>query len=404
MAERNAVYILAAKRTPFGKFWGTLKGISAPQLGSEVIRGILQDTGVSPELIDGVYMGEVLTALVGQNPGRQAALYARLLNTCDARTFNKVCSSSLVALDHAADKIMLGKAHLMIAGGMENMSRAPYVVSRSSKVLGNKLYSILFPNADVVLIDSMIHDGLLDIYDSTLPHMGELADRCAKDYQISRDEQEEFSAESHARALRARQGGLFDSSLVPILAGDDLLDFDEGVREPSIQKMKELKPAFGSEGLITAATSSQISDGAAALLLSDMNTAKKLRIRPMARIVAVATYSHAPEWYTTAPVGAIQKVLGEAGLRLQDIDLFEINEAFAVVPLYAMREFDISHEKVNIWGGAIAVGHPIGASGARITMNVVYQLMHTGGRYGIAVACNGGGEAVAVLIENMQQK
>lgn len=427
MSEDRTVCILAAKRTPFGKFWGALKDISAPKLAAYVLAKILEDTKVAPELVSGVYMGEVLTAGVGQNPARQATLLAGFPNTCDARTFNKVCSSSLVAIDHAADKIMLGKAKLMLAGGMESMSRAPYLLKRWNKRSGNfNFYDLCQEwvkkgeregnpdkyNAEVIdlsgqaimerFTDSMIHDGLCDIYDANLPHMGEFADMCAKVQGISRDEQEEYSAQSHLRALGAIRDGLLGSQTVEIrLDEKSVFSNDEGPRVSDRDKMKMLKPAFSENGLVTAATSSQISDGAAVILLGSISTAEKLGLRPMARIVAFAVHSQEPEWYTIAPVGAIQKVLHEAGLRLRDIDLFEINEAFAVVPLHAMRELDIPHEKVNIWGGAVALGHPIGASGARITGNLVHQLIHTNGRYGIAVACNGGGEAVAVLIENM---
>jgi acetyl-CoA C-acetyltransferase len=251
----------------------------------------------------------------------------------------------------------------------------------------------------------MLHDGLRDIYEDHMPHMGEFADRCAKIKGISRDEQEEYSAQSHLRALDAIRDGLLRSQLLEVNVSETtVIGNDEGPRVPDREKMRTLKPAFSGSGLVTAATSSQISDGAAALLLSDLNTAERLGVRPLARIVAFAVFSQEPEWYTTAPVIAIQKVLSNARLQLEDINLFEINEAFAVVPLYAMRELGIPYEKVNIWGGAIALGHPIGASGARIVGNLVHQLIHTNGRYGIAVACNGGGEAVAVLIENTQRK
>lgn len=409
MSKKGAVYILAARRTPFGKFWGALKDISAPKLGSEVIRKILEETGVDPNLIDGVFMGEVLTAGVGQNPARQAALYAGLPNTCDARIFNKVCSSSLVAMEHAVERIQLGKARLMIAGGMENMSRAPYLLRRWAKNLGDrKLIDFLSEcevSQDATLIDSMIFDGLCDIYDADLSHMGKLADMCARVHGISREEQMEYAFASFTRALEAQRAGLLDSQLVTVTAKDGamLLAKDEGVYAPDLERWKKSKPAFSEDGTVIAGTSSQVSDGAAALLLASAKVTKKLGIRPLACVVAFAVHSQEPEWYTTAPVGAIRKVLEKARLFLGDIDLIEINEAFAVVPKYAIDELGIDEDKVNICGGAIAMGHPIGASGARITGNLVHQLIHTNGRYGIAVACNGGGEAVAVLIENMHR-
>lgn len=394
----RAVYILAAKRTPFGKFWSGVKDISAPRLGATVIRRIIGETGVAPEAVDAVYMGQVLTAGAGQNPARQAALYGGLPNTCDARTFGKVCSSSLAAMDHAVDKILLGKANFVFAGGMESMSKAPYLVWRPGRDFGDKLYSFLYPKSDLILTDSMIFDGLCDTY--TNAHMGQLADMCANAYGILRETQEAYAVESHLRALEAHKHRWLDSQIVAVEVGDVEMSEDEGVRIPDPEKIKKMSPVFTPDGTVTAATSSQISDGAAVLLLSDRTTAEKFGVRTLARIVAFAVHSQEPEWYTTAPVGAIRKVLRIAGLRLEDIDLFEINEAFAVVPLYAMRELHIPHEKVNVWGGAIAIGHPIGASGARITANLVHQLMHTNGRYGIAVVCNGGGEAMAVLIES----
>lgn len=425
----SEAYILAARRTPFGKFWGALKDISAPRLGAAPIRRILEETGVAQESIGGVYMGEVLTAGVGQNPARQAALYAGLSDACDARTFGKVCSSSLIALDHAVDKILLGKADLMIAGGMESMSRAPYLFRRWEKRMGDFTFYELVQEfirrgADEgkleeyekkameftgwyvcveKLLDSMIYDGLCDIYGIDLPHMGKLADMCAREHGISRNEQEAYAFTSFSRALEAECAGLFDSQIVHVDTPQRMVVSDEGIYAPDRVRWKKSKPVFTEDGTVIAGTSSQVSDGAGALLLGTSEAAETLRIAPLARIAAFSVHSQEPEWYTTAPVGAIQKVLRQAGLRLQDIDLFEINEAFAVVPLYAMRELNIPHEKVNIWGGAIAIGHPIGASGARIAMNLAYQLIHANGRYGIAVACNGGGEAVAVLIENVQR-
>jgi acetyl-CoA C-acetyltransferase len=265
---------------------------------------------------------------------------------------------------------------------------------------------------EILLMDSMLYDGLRDIYDLDLPHMGELADRCAKVHGISRDEQEAYAFASFSRALEAEKSGVLGPQIVPVAMANGVTEFDECVYEPDMARWKNSKPAFLENGTVIAGTSSQISDGAAALLIASELYVKQFKQEPLARIVNFFVHSGDPDWYTTAPANAIRNLIFKtnAGLpsgsmiRIQDIDLFEINEAFAVVPLYAMRELGIPHEKVNIWGGAIALGHPIGASGARITGNLVHQLVHTGGRYGIAVACNGGGEAVAVLIENMQRR
>lgn len=413
--KRNEVYILGAWRTPFGKFMGALKDIPAPQMAAQLLAAVSQNKNIFPDLekIDGVFMGQVLTAGAGQNPARQVILRVGFSHSChreallkiSAETFNKVCASSLAALHHAANAIRLGEANLMVAGGMENMSRAPYLLPRSVKSVGDqKLSEFLAGNADAaktILRDGILFDGLRDIYAADMPHMGEFADICSRVKGISRADQEAYSAESHIRALQARKDGNFAEYHVLIPAAPRLT-FDEGVREPDLAKMKSLSPAFKQFGTVTAATSSQISDGAAVLLLSSAAAAKKCGMRPMAKILGFATHSQRPIWYTTAPVGAIKKVLEKANLLVEDVDLFEINEAFAVVPLYAMRELNIPHDKVNIWGGAIAIGHPIGASGARIAGTLVHQLVQARKRYGIAVACNGGGEAVAVLVENLR--
>ena len=409
MAKKREVYILAARRTPFGKFWGAFKDISAPKLASPVLQQLTRDVKTVGS-IDGVYMGEVLTAGVGQNPARQAREYAGLHNGLDDRTFNKVCSSSLIAMDHATDKIRLGDVELIIAGGMESMSQAPYLLRRWGKTAGDLPGvpgAAVTPKSndpgEVLLIDSMLYDGLRDIYDVDLPHMGKLADMCARDWKISRDEQEAYAYVSFKRALEAQRNGWLNSQIVPVATEQGNIDVDEGVYEPDMARWKRSKPAFTEGGTVTAGTSSQISDGAAAMVLASGAMTKKLNFKPLARVVAFAVYSGDPKWFTTAPAGAIELVCKKAQIPQEDIDLFEINEAFAVVPLFAMLARNIPHEKLNIWGGAIAFGHPIGASGARITISLTYQLIETRGRYGIAVACNGGGEAVAVLIENMQR-
>jgi len=399
--QGDNVFVLAARRTPFGKFWGALRDTPAPRLGAAAIGQIVKDTGIKPEMIDGVCMGHVLTAGVGQHPARQAALHAGIPWSCPAQTVNKVCSSSLAALEDASNRIRFSLARFMVAGGMESMSQAPYLLRRTEKQFGDFTENHDMTRSDSRLfIDSMRHDGLLDTC-GDLRDMGALADMCGETHKISREEQELFAYESFSRARDAHERRLLYSQIVRVKSGDREVSSDEGVRIPDLEKMKGLEPAFTNNGTVTSATSSQISDGAGALLLSSAEGGERLGIRPLARIVAFATYSSRSEWFTTAPVGAITRILEETNLSVEDIDLFEINEAFAVVPLYAMRKLDIPRKKVNIWGGAIAYGHPLGATGARIVATAIYGLIHTKGCYGIAAACNGGGEAMAVLVENL---
>ena len=400
------VFIVGAKRTPFGKFWGALKGIPAPFLLAPVIRVLVDEAGISPSAIDEVVVGHVLQAGTGQNPARQAGIYAGLPKSTPAVTVNKVCSSSLYALTDAAAHIKAGDSSVVLVGGMENMSRAPYLMERPGKLVGSRTLHQMEPGgagagffSDRFMIDSMVFDGLTDTYEHPSAHMGKLAEACASTYGFSRKGQDDFAFESHVRALAARGTLSFQGHMVPM--GE--LTFDEGVRVPDPQKMAELSPVFKENGTITAGNASQLSDGAAALLVASGSAVKRNGFNPLARIIAYATYSGEPYWYTTAPTDAIEKVLAAARLKVDMIDLFEINEAFAPVPLLAMRTLAIPHEKVNVWGGAIAVGHPIGASGAKIVGTLVHALSHRKGRYGLAVACNGGGEAVAVVIENLQR-
>lgn len=406
------VVILAGRRTPFGKLCGALKDFPAPVLGGFAIRAALADAELDARLLNGVYMGEAYTAGVGQNPARQAAIYAGVPWNVPAETFGKVCASSVAALAHAVNQIRLGHARFMIAGGMESMSRAPYLANRVKKEMGDRPAA-----AGELLADSMLDDGLRDEYPDDRPHMGAYANLCASEKRIGREEQDDFAHESLVRALRAEKEGLFGSQIIPIddsangviNSDEGLLDSDGKKRVPDREKMRQMKPVAGFKystvsSTVTIATSSQISDGAAALVIAAEHRFAKARDNPpaLARIVSIAVHSGESEWYTTAPVGAIKKILHASGLYASDIGLFGINEAFAVVPLYAMRELDIPHEKVNIWGGAIAIGHPLGASGARIILSLAHQLIHTHKRYGIAAICNGGGEAMAVLIENLR--
>ncbi|MDO8520502.1 MAG: thiolase family protein [bacterium] len=406
MPKRKQVFICGAVRTPHGGFFGSLKDIPARELGAHVIRALLHDNSVQPETVDGVYMGEVLTAGEGQNPARHAALLGGLPTSCPAETINKVCASSLAALRHAVREIWLGESQLMIAGGMENMSSAPYLLRRSKKHLGNKLPLELFDlgvaHREAYAYDSMLHDGLTEPSLTARPHMGVLADLCSQVHNITRGEQEVFAHVSVARAHLAYQSSNLTIQLVEMMLpkGRSFMR-DEVLRRSDLAAMGLLKPAFSESGVVTAATSSQIADGASALLVVGTMGVKQFSLKPMARIVDFATFSGDPRWYTTAPAEAIKILLERNKLVVDDVDLFEINEAFAVVPLYAMKTLAIPDEKVNVWGGAIAIGHPLGATGTRIVGNLVFQLCTLRKKTGIAVACNGGGEAVAVLIERV---
>lgn len=398
-------YICDVARTPHGSFFGALKHISAPELGGLAIHALLDRHPGLGKDVDSVYMGQVFTAGVGQHPARQAGLWAGLPHNCHAENFNKVCASSLAALIHAHHRIQVGEAERMIAGGMESMSRAPYLVHRSKKVSGDRSILMLLHEdlawPDSIARDSMLYDGLTEPSAPGRPSMGMIADTCAREESLSRDLQEGYAHESTRRAIQAWQAGHFADYVTPIATSDGVvLSSDEGLRQPDLQKMRDSKPAFSADGTVTAATSSKIADGASAILLaSGFALGMDKSLRPIARIVASATFSDVPLRFPTAPIGAIEAVLKRAGQCLGDVDLFEINEAFAVVPLAAMQKLQIPHEKVNVWGGAIAIGHPLGASGTRIVGTLALQLRALGKKRGIAVACNGGGEAVAVLIE-----
>ena len=399
-------YIWDGARTSYGKFFGALKDVPAPVLGSTAIRAILKKNHSLYECIDVVFMGQVLTAGVGQNPARQAALLAGLPTRCHAESFGLVCASSLAALSHAHRIIQLGEAECVIAGGMESMSNAPGIIRRTKKLSGDHSIARLLEKGDAtpetIVIDSMLHDGLTEPSDPDHASMGMLADMCARERDITRDAQERFSYTSFMRAYQAEQRGWLREYITSVSIDDKVHLHDEGIRYPQLEDMRRQKPAFSRSGSVTASTSSQIADGASALVLaSGFALGMDKSIKPLARIVACASYSGDPLWFTTAPIGAIKSVLKKAGLSVHDIDLFEINEAFAVVPLITMRELGIAREQVNIWGGAIARGHPLGASGTGILGALALQLRALNRKYGIAVACHGGGGAVAVLIESV---
>ena len=415
MSKECGVYILGAKRTPFGKFFGSLKNFSATQLASEAIGALTApfNLGLSRSDIgiNGVILGNVYSAGLGGAPAKHAAVDAGLPEYCPAELVRKECASSLYALKVASREIQVGEAGLMIAGGMESMSQTPHLLKRRLKILESgfehRLDDVGYENdrgpSCPYVTDSMIYDGLLDTIMPSWKIMGELAEDCAKVHKISREEQEAYAYESFAKANGAQKAGKFNNQIAEISilkSENEPICRDEGSREPNIDKMRALNTVFSKDGTVTAATSAQISDGASVLLLGDSRSARGLGVVARIRLVDFVTHSQHSHWYTTAPIDAIQKIMRRNNLKVSDISFFEINEAFAVVPVFAMHQLGIQHEKVNIWGGAIAVGHPLGASGARIVTNLTQQLLETGGRYGIACACNGGGEAMAVLIEN----
>ena len=387
------VVLAGPKRTPIGAFQGSLSAVGAQHLGATAICSALETTGITPDSVDEVIMGNVLPAGLGQAPTRQAAIYAGLPNSVECLTINKMCGSGLKAVMLAAQAIQAGDAGVIVAGGMESMTQAPYLLPKARD--GYRL-----GHADIV--DSMIIDGLWDVYNDR--HMGNCADMCAEKYSFSREEQDAFTKESYTRAQRAQSEGKFADEIVSV----EVKDRRENVSEVSVddepgkadfEKMTKLKPAFGKEGTVTAANASKINDGAAALVVLDENKGAELKVKPVARILAQASVAQEPEWFTTAPVGAIQKVLKKAGLEMSDIDLFEINEAFSNVAMAAMKELDISHDVVNVNGGAVALGHPIGASGARILVTLLHAMKTRGAKRGLAAICIGGGEASALIVE-----
>ncbi len=392
-SERREVVIVGAARTPVGSFLGALSALSAPQLGATAIREALRRAGVAPDDVDEVIMGNVLQAGVGQAPARQAALFAGLPTKVECLTINKVCGSGLKAVMLAEQAIALGDAEIIVAGGMESMSNAPYLLERART--GYRL-----GHGDVV--DSMIKDGLWDVYNNF--HMGNAGELCARRLEISREEQDEYAAESYRRARRAQEQGLLAEEIVPVEVpqakkGTILVTEDEEPKRVDFEKMKTLKPAFEPEGTITPANASKINDGAAAVVLMTRERAEAMGIPPLARIVGAVAAARRPEEFTVAPVDAIQKVLRKTGLALSEIDLFEINEAFAVVALAAIRMLELDPKKVNVNGGAVAFGHPIGASGARLLTTLLYEMKRRQARRGLVTLCIGGGEAVAMVVE-----
>jgi acetyl-CoA C-acetyltransferase len=388
----SSIVILGAKRTALGALLGQFTGVPSPQLGATAIKAALEQAGVAGDAVDEVLMGCVLPAGLGQAPARQAAIAAGVGLQAGATTLNKVCGSGMKAVMFGHDLIKAGSAEVVVAGGMESMTNAPHLL------MGSRT-GIRYGSAE--MLDHMAWDGLTNPYDKQ--SMGVFGELCVAKYGFTREQQDAFAAESVRRALHAQQSGAFDAEIAAVTVagrkGDVQITADEQPGKCNIEKIPTLRAAFKKDGTITAASSSSINDGAAALVLSSEVHAAARGLKPIARIVAQASFAQAPEWFTTAPVGAIQSVLAKAGWSVADVDLFEINEAFATVAMAPIHELGIAHEKVNVNGGACALGHPIGASGARILVTLIYALQARGLRKGVASLCIGGGEATAVAIE-----
>lgn len=386
------VYLAGGVRTAIGSFSGSFAEISAPALGSAVIKAALEWAGVKPEQVDEVLFGNVIGAGLGQNVARQASIGAGLPPRIGATTVNKVCGSGLKAVMLAAQAIQCDDASVVVAGGTENMTRAPYLLekARSGYRMGNG-----------EIIDSMIRDGLWDVYNNI--HMGICGDRCAEKWGFSREEQDTFAIESYKRALAAMQSGIFADEIVPVeVTGGKksvTVTEDEEPKRFNEEKFRQLRPAFGKDGTVTAGNASSVNDGAAAICVLSEEKVKSLRVKPQARILGYATASREPEWFTLAPIAAIRALMERLSMKVADVDLLEINEAFSVVPMAAMKDLGISHEKLNVHGGAVALGHPIGASGARTLVTLLNAMKHRNARIGIDSLCIGGGEAVAVAVE-----
>ncbi len=393
--SNDPIVIVSAMRTPMGGLLGDLKDFAAHQLGSIALKAALERVGLAPDAIDETYMGCVLPAGQGQAPARQASLGAGIPESVPCTTVNKVCGSGMKSVMLAHDAILAGTAHIIAAGGMESMTNAPHMMlkARHGYRLGSdKVY------------DHMTLDGLEDAYEKGVA-MGNFGERCATKYGFTREAQDHFSIASLTRAKKAASDGSFAKEITPVTVkskkGDVQITLDEQPQKADPAKIPQLKPAFAKDGTITAATASSISDGAAALIVMKLSEAQKRGLKPLARILGHASHAQAPGWYTTAPVFAMQKLSDKTGITLDQYDLFEINEAFAVVPMAAMHDLKLPHEKVNIHGGACAMGHPIGASGARLLVTLIHALAHHDLKRGIASLCIGGGEAVAMAVERI---
>nr|WP_293835348.1 acetyl-CoA C-acyltransferase [uncultured Arsenicibacter sp.] len=390
----NEVVIVSAVRTPIGSFGGVLASLTAVDLGAAAIKGALARAGVSPDLVQEVYMGNVVSANVGQAPAKQAALQAGIPAQAACTTINKVCASGTKAIMLAAQSIQLGLADVVVAGGMESMSNIPYYIPKAR-------FGYKYGNGE--LVDGLARDGLTDVYDQCA--MGVFADRTAEKYGISRQKQDEYAIQSYRRAENATASGTFAAEIVPVdvtgRKGIVTVSEDEEFRNVIYDKIPSLKPAFTKEGTVTAANASTINDGASALVVMSRKKADELGLKPLARILGYADAEQEPEWFTTAPVKAVPVAVERAGLALSDIDFFEVNEAFSVVPLAFGQLLDVPQEKMNVLGGAVSIGHPLGASGARIVTTLTNVLQQQNGRYGAVGICNGGGGASALVIEKL---
>ncbi|MDB9725721.1 acetyl-CoA C-acyltransferase [Salibacteraceae bacterium] len=388
------VYIVSAVRTPIGSFMGSLSSVPAPKLGAAAIKGALEKGGVDPKIIDEVIMGNVMSANLGQAPARQAAMFAGLDQDVPCTTVNKVCASGMKAIAMAAQSIKAGDNEVVISGGMENMSSVPhYMQARNGVKLGN-----------INMIDGMVKDGLTDVYNDT--HMGVCADMCAKEYGFSREDQDNFAIDSYKKSAAAWEAGKFNDEIVPVEVpqrrGDAVIvDKDEEYSNVRMDKIPTLRPAFQKDGTVTAANASTLNDGASALILASGEAVKKYGLTPLAKVTSYADAAQAPEWFTTAPSKAIPIALGKAGLATADVDYWELNEAFSVVGLANTKELGLDPAKVDVNGGAVSLGHPLGNSGSRIIVTLINVLKQNNGKYGGAGICNGGGGASAMIIENV---
>ena len=388
------VVIVAAARTPIGSFGGSLAEVSATQLGATAVKAVIERSGIDPKLVSEAYMGSVLQANLGQAPARQAVKFAGLPNEVQCTTVNKVCASGMKATMLATQSILLGDNDVIIAGGMENMSATPYYVEKAR-------YGYRFGNG--ALVDGIGKDGLTDVYHQTA--MGVSAELCAAKYGITREQQDAYAIESYKRASAAWAAGKFADEVVPVTVktrkGDVVFGEDEQFKAANFEKMPALKPVFQKDGTVTAANASAINDGAAALLLMSADKAKELGLKPLAKVLSYADAEQAPEWFTTTPSVALPRAVEKAGLKMSDIGVFEINEAFSVVALANLQLMQLDASKVNINGGAVALGHPLGCSGARILVTLINVMKQNGAKYGAAGICNGGGGASAMVLENI---
>lgn len=389
------VYIISAVRTPIGSFMGSLSSLSATQLGAAAIKGALEKAGVDASEVQEVFMGNVLSAGLGQAPAKQAALYAGIGNNVPCTTVNKVCASGIKTISFAAMSIMSGQADVIIAGGMESMSNVPHYLTKSR--FGYKY-------GDIKTIDGLAYDGLTDAYDQVA--MGVSADATSEKYGFTREAQDAFAIQSYKRSAAASESGIFKEEIVPVEVpqrkGDPLvITEDEEYKRVNFEKVSKLRPAFNKDGTATAANASTLNDGASALLIMSKEKAEALGVKPIAKVVSFADAAQEPKWFTTAPGKAAPKALELAGLKTEDIDYFEVNEAFATVTMAFNKDMGISEDKVNVHGGAVSLGHPLGCSGARITTTLLNVLKQKDGKYGMAAICNGGGGATAMIFEKM---